>query len=636
VIFRKVHFGVVTMPLVPGTPVVARFAGDRDTCAPMTLGQRNIAQWLSAAPDHRYAALHWTLDVPPGTSLDELAGAFSVLLRRHEGLRTVYFGQTLAQRVIRTGALAIEVHHETADVAVDGDAVAAELLAAVAAPSTSDGDGPDLPLRVAVAVHGGTVRAAVIRYSHLAVDLHAMAVVGRELGQLLGSPAPRGVARPPVPPPPGPHQPVDLAGAEAAPAMRGRREAALDRWEEYLRRMPASLYAAPRAGTGSGSGAVQLSSAAAAMALRHVHARTRTSPPSVVLAAVCAVLARRAGYTELMLPVLSSNRFRSELANYVGTLVQTTMFALDLGGAGFDTLARRTHAAMLHGARLGVYDAYRLTTLRLAVEYERGTALNLEPVFNNLVLDGGRPRPRPAGPVEALAAATARTRLRWQPMPGLSTPLSVELLQVDGVLRLRLCSADLSRAGRDELEALLLAVERVLVAAAGADLDCSAVHEVIALEPLYRGPGWLYLDHSWVDLAEVRRLVADTCAPAVTGVFATDPAGLVAYLAVDPALRQAAGPARGPGDAHARCLAALPGRVGALAPRRYVVCAGVPEDAGDEAAWRRLPVLAEGTGRSAARAATEPTAPWRSTGSGPTGGREGSSGSAGTPPARRP
>ena len=586
------------MPLVPGTPVVARFAGDRDARAPMTLGQRNIAQWLSAAPDHRYASLHWTLDVPPGTNVDDLAGAFSVLLGRHEGLRTVYLDETLTQRVIRTGTLAIEVHHETAGDAVDrmmdGDAMAAELLAALGEPSTSDGCESGLPLRVAVAVHAGTVRVAVIRYSHLAVDLHAMAVVGRELAELLGSPPPRRVAGPLVPPPAGPHQPVDLAAAEAVPTTRDRHEVALRRWEGYLRRMPPNLYAAPRTGTESGSGAVQLSSAAAAMALRHIHARTRTSPPSVVLAAVCAVLARRTGYSELLLPLLSSNRFRPELANYVGTLVQTTMFALNLDGAGFDTLAKRTHAAMLDGARLGAYDAYRLTTLRLAIERERGTALSLEPVFNNLVVEGRRPRPRPAEPVDAIAVAVARTRLRWQPMPGLPTPLSVELLQVDGVLRLRLCSADLSRVGRHELDALLLAMQRVLVASAGIDLNCSAVDGVIALEPLHRGPGWLYLDNAWVDLAEVRRLLADACAPAVTGVF-TAGIDLVAYVGAAPGT--VSGPLSGPGEAHDRCLAALPGRVGALAPCRYVMCAGAPEDPGDEVAWRRLPVVAAGSGR---------------------------------------
>ena len=582
-IFRRVRSGVVTVPLVPGAPVVAPFAGDRDVRAPMTLGQRNIAQWLASVPDHRYASLHWTLDVPPGTSLDGLAGAFSALLCRHEGLRTVYCGDTLTQQVVGSGALAIEVHHGTLDGGtldgdtLDGDEVAAELLATADPPSTSDNDSPGLPLRVAAAVHAGTVRAAVVRYSHLAVDLHAMAVVGREVARLLGPS--------PVTSTAGPLQPVDLAAAEATPAMRERHEAALHRWEGYLRRMPTSLFAAPRTGSQTGSGVVLLSSVAAALALRHIQARTRTSPPSVVLAAVCAVLARRTGFPELLLPVLSSNRFRPELADYVGTLVQTAMLALNLDRAGFDTLVRRTHAAMLDGARLGVYDAHRLGSVRERLEHERGAVLGMEPVFNNLVVNG-RPRPRPVGPVDAVEAATSRTRLHWQPTPGLSTPLSIELLQVDGVLRLRLCSADLSRVGRPELDALLLAVERLLVAAAGTDLDCRAVEDAMALEAPRRGSGWLRLDRGWVEVAEVQRLVADACAPAVTGVFATD--GLVAYVAAGSV---------GLAGLHARCVAALPGRVGAVAPDRYVLCAGAPDDPGDPAAWRRLPVLAEGSGR---------------------------------------
>jgi hypothetical protein len=48
---------------------------------------------------------------------------------------------------------------------------------------------------------------------------------------------------------------------------------------------------------------------------------------------------------------------------------------------------------------------------------------------------------------------------------------------------------------------------------------------------------------------------------------------------------------------HGECVAALPGNESAMAPHRYVVCATAPSDVDDEAAWRSVPVLAEGTGR---------------------------------------
>jgi hypothetical protein len=88
----------------------------------------------------------------------------------------------------------------------------------------------------------------------------------------------------------------------------------------------------------------------------------------------------------------------------------------------------------------------------------------------------------------------------------------------------------------------------------------------------------------------VQRLVDDAVAPAVARVFAS--AGgrpLVACLA-------ATGTVRTPGQAHARCMAALTRHPTAITPRHYVICRTAPSDPADPAAW---PVpLATGTGRA--------------------------------------
>ena len=95
---------------------------------------------------------------------------------------------------------------------------------------------------------------------------------------------------------------------------------------------------------------MELSSAAAAMAVRQVAARTRASRSSVVLAAVCAVVARRAGYQELVLPLLSSNRFERHLKSYVGALAQGTVATVGVAGRSFDELVGHTWTTVLEAS----------------------------------------------------------------------------------------------------------------------------------------------------------------------------------------------------------------------------------------------------------------------------------------------
>ena len=71
---------------------------------------------------------------------------------------------------------------------------------------------------------------------------------------------------------------------------------------------------------------------------------------------------------------------------------------------------------------------------------------------------------------EEIDVALARTELRWRPMPVNGAPLRFSLNQVDGCLRLDAWSGDAGLLPRAELEAVLLAVERLLVAAAHGDV----------------------------------------------------------------------------------------------------------------------------------------------------------------------
>ncbi len=578
---------VGTVRLTPCPPVPVRFSGGRDSEGPYTLGQLNIKVWLDQSPDHCYSTLKWTLDVPEGTTVQEVAAAVSALLTRHEGLRTNYLGgDRPIQRVAGSGELPIEVWSvdEQQTGPIDPTLLGHELLAQLATGIAPDAP---LPLRVAMAVRGEAVAAAVMVFSHLAVDFQAMTVLGREFATLLRDP-PRLASDV--------QQPLARAEAESDPRARRRQEAAIRHWERHLRLVPQCLYARPRTGPSGGGGIAQLSSPAGAAALRHIASRTRTSRPTIVFAALCAVLARRTGYRECRFPILSGNRFEPTLERYIGTLAQSVLVRLDTGGAGFDELVRRAFATMLDAVRNGAWDASVATRLHQRVAVRRGLHLRFEPLFNNLVVDSSPDGPPPE-PVASLAGAASRTQMVWQPAPPTSTLIRFDLWQVDPLL-LSGWSSDIGRVDQDEVESLLLAVERLLLAAAGADLDATAVGPATGLEPIAREPGWLLIDSCWIETDEVQRLLHDALGTKAAHAFPQPAAGtdieLVAYIATTE--WRDTTPVS-PEEAHARCLAALDGRLTAMTPQRYVICDGTPQDPTDLTSWRRLPVLAEGSGR---------------------------------------
>jgi hypothetical protein len=445
---------------------------------------------------------------------------------------------------------------------------------------------PGRPVRVAVAVApdaGDRVIACAAGLTHMAVDHGAIEVLKRDFAELLSHPARRPVS------PPG-HQPLDQAELEATAAERRRAEAALDYLQEQARRIPRCLYALPGARPSGESLAVELSSAAAAMAVQRVAARTRASRSSVVLAAICAVIARRANYPELVLPLISSNRFERRMANYVGALSQGAIATVETTGRSFDELVRHTWTTVMEASLHARYDAAKREAMDKLVEHERGLRLNYDPLFNNLTPESWSALTPDAGlqPAE-IDHTLAKTELRWRPVPTHGSPIRFSLTQIDGCLRLDVWSSDTGLLPRAELESVLLAAERLLVAAAHGDVPASRMPALIGLQPIPGTPDRVLIDHSWVDVADVQRLLDDAVAPAVAHVFAS--AGgrpLVACLTATDAVRT-------PQQAHARCMAALPRHPTAITPLSYVICRTAPPDPADPAAWPAP--LATGTGR---------------------------------------
>jgi hypothetical protein len=254
-------------------------------------------------------------------------------------------------------------------------------------------------------------------------------------------------------------------------------------------------------------------------------------------------------------------------------------------------------------------DGDELASLVRTVEVDRGISYARDCTYNDTSYIDMVP-PEPPGSPCAARTALAASELHFVDAADIGTLLAVFLWQVEGELLLGAMTSDTGRMPRADIEALLRGVELLLVEAATADVKLDRVGEITGVTPLPRGPGWVLADSCWVELAEVRRLVADSL-PGVPALVTAEDAEdaedgqdsergepeLTAWLAPSGPLT--------PEQAHAACMAVLPAgpqppasmRYSAMAPARYVICATAPPDPADPEAWRRQPVRAVGPGR---------------------------------------
>jgi hypothetical protein len=572
------------------------FCGQRGGDGPVTVGQASTLGWITDRTAYT-RMLEWPLSLPAGTTLADITAALEILLARHESLRTCFPpGDPPCQRVASSGELLVDVYQASEEPANPAVLTAGlvSLLRATEFDVTAQ-----LPLRVAVACWQGMPAVAVILYSHMAADFTSMALIDRQFFTLASDPAARQAG------PPG-HQPLDQAADERSGYGRRRIEAAVRGWEAPLRAMPHCLYAVPSADPrrSGGPAAGWLWSPAAALALPHIAARTEASPQQIVFGSLCTMLAWRTGHDQCVLSAAASNRYQQHLSDYIGPLAQECLISVDVRAKSLDQVISRGTAGALRGTRVSLVDAAAMGRLIEQVAHDRGIAYYRYCVFNDISTQAGDSaiRPPETGPAAARLALN-RTRFALLPHPPSDQLMLVMLQQVDGELILGAMTRDANRVPATELELVLRGVEALLVAAAADDIELDRIGEITGVQPVVRGPGWQRIGSSWVELAEVQRLVNDALPGPAAAFTVADPRGgaaLVGYLAAGNGIRS-------PQQAHAACLATLAGtgrleppdgiRYTAMTPGRYVICAAAPADLGNLTAWQQQPVLAEGNGR---------------------------------------
>ncbi|MER7794980.1 condensation domain-containing protein [Streptomyces sp. NPDC097640] len=446
---------------------VVEVSGERTVRAPLTWGQQFIYRALQRRADRAHYDYNQrvSLPVPEGRTLREVIGAIRALVTAHESLRTVYrdgtADSTPYQEVRGEGRLTVRV--------VRGD----DPAAALDALAGTDFDlSREWGIRAAVLTGpDGEPRHLALYVSHVAVDGWAMGLVVRELkAHLAGGGKPVGTKRAESVP-----QPADLAGIERSDAGRtmDRRADAYQR--SLLRRAPRTLFptrhpTCPEPADPAGPpewAHGEFRSGRLEEAAREVAARCRAGEETVYLAAVGALLARRAGLSHCALTTIFANRIGAARQAMVTPLASDVLLCFDVSGPSFDDCVRAAHLAKLRGYARAQYDPVRLGRLVAEVGRERGEQLDLSVLHNDLgalTPPEEAPEKAPEEGEGARGPSGAETSFRWaEPFRLPSVKLYCAVRTAERGERVIAVAADTRYLPAPDLRELLYGVEELVV-----------------------------------------------------------------------------------------------------------------------------------------------------------------------------
>jgi len=321
--------------VAPARESIPRCAGPGPV-HPMSFAQERmwfVAQYDPTSPVYNIAGAELLL---ADVDVEALERALSLVVRRHEGLRTVFrvVDGELRQVVLDPFPVRVEVR-DLRDPADPGGAVPRDrVLAAVAEEGAR-------PFDLAA---GPLMRAALLRVSgercvmantvhHIVADGWSGQVLGRELDELYGDFV---AGREPALPEP-PLRYADYAVWQRGWLTGAELERQVGYWREQLTGAPVLDFPTdrPRPAEQSFRGRLHgfVFPPALVRALRQVEREERASLNMVILAGFATLLGVWAGQDDLVLGTILANRNRAELEDLVGFFANTAALRLRLGGA---------------------------------------------------------------------------------------------------------------------------------------------------------------------------------------------------------------------------------------------------------------------------------------------------------------
>ncbi|MFF9064180.1 condensation domain-containing protein [Streptomyces sp. NPDC014891] len=303
--------------------------------APLTFGQLSLVRSIRNI-DPLAANLPQVWELPEGTTSRQVEEALTVLLERHEALRTRYQdldGENPTQIVLAPQPVTIAGPPQETDATKAADSLGGTPFDLATEP----------PWRMTLVTENGALRWLAICLHHIATDGWSVNQLQRELQTLLTVGAL-----------PGGEVPTCRALAEEqwSDANETRRKSARRHWQKVFRGAPAMVRdQAPESVNGRWGryGTVEQTEAVHRIARAH-----QLSLPSVVLSAYCRAAARYDGLDEIMVAVFTNNRSDPRWEKLLTTQDQLIPLIVPVGrDEPFGAFATKVHWELFKSYRHG-------------------------------------------------------------------------------------------------------------------------------------------------------------------------------------------------------------------------------------------------------------------------------------------
>ncbi|WP_371600280.1 condensation domain-containing protein [Streptomyces sp. NBC_00564] len=380
-----------------------RFSGQRTGDAPLTWGQ----QWLweevkKFAPRHEHLNLSEIVDVPEDVSLPEVLTALRKLLEQRESLRTTYsVGPSGEPRQHVPSGGTLDVVERTARTEEARSAAHALAAGLRSVPFSLD----DFPIRAGVVTSELRPRHLVIVIFHLATDGWDLRNLLAEIRQSLAAPGEERTVAARI-------HPLDQSERERGPEGQAVCERSIKYWKKQLINAPADIFSgrspvpeSPRFQE------IYVDSEALSVALRDLSLHLKVSPTVIFLALSSICLGRLSGEPMSFFLLGCHNRFSPSDRAATGPLYQDAPLTVDLTGADFREVVRRTWRASLSAYSAAKWNPPLLEAAVKDIVRERGQDVDLS--CNAIVIlephTGLHPSPRPTD-AEFIKDLSSRTR----------------------------------------------------------------------------------------------------------------------------------------------------------------------------------------------------------------------------------
>jgi hypothetical protein len=525
-----------------------------------------------------------TVDIPAAVSDADARRAIDRLIERHEVLRTTFHsdGEGQPTQAVRPSS--------PAPPGIDGQTTGESLEAFDDRPFRLT---TEWPIRFCTIPGGVTGRQLRVVVAHIAADHAAMEILAEELRELLAAPAESWQSVLPDPAP----QPLDLARYEHSEPGRQAKDRALAHWRRELSTVPAGLFPIPVLRRDPWFVLAKLRSRAADLALDRIAARCGAPATSVLLAALGSALAVHCGQDVIPLQLTWSSRVSSRTHQMVASIFRDLLVRIDVSGRPtFSAAVGQAEREILRGGRRSGFDVLEYLELEATISVERGTLFRSDSFVNIRLphVPVGEPvtQPTDAGHLDRLLEETDFS-VRRQDHTVYKGAMWLSVHPDDGRLGI-FVSADESVLDTVAIERLLRAVELILVRGAGtADLTFDQIEGLAGGGRQARDERWVLVDHSWVHLDVISRLMLRHPALSSADVFVDDVRGearLTGYAAT-------ADRTLDPAGLRDFLLSVLEPRHAAMAPHDFVLCRSTDATPRDRAEWAALEIFAAGDGR---------------------------------------